>query len=223
MAARFVDLKCELGAVENERRVLPRTYLGREQCDGLGRDTFGVPNQVSIGDVLPAAGALIAERIRMGASLHLGIADSCCRNRTTTLVEDLFDEGAFRIRKEFMIAYRDGIGFGNPHAGIPAKDFVSAEEQIEFLFQRDGKRIDFDRGCVLSGAPNGTPQIHGRARNPGAGHRNLNREGRYTLDFGLCDKRAGRESPGIADENANAESLAVLITDTINISIFHTN
>src|SRR5881409_1099804 len=99
MAARFVDLKCDLRAVENERRVLPRTYLGR--------DTFGVPNQVGIGDVLPAAGALIAERIRMGASLHLGVADGCCRNRTTTLVKDLFDEGAFRIRKEFVIAYRD--------------------------------------------------------------------------------------------------------------------
>ena len=122
-----------------------------------------------------------------------------------------------------MIAYRDGIGFGNPHARIPAKDFVSAEKQIEFLFQRDGKRIDFDRSCVLSGAPNRTPQIHGWARNHGAGHRNLNRESCDTLDFGLCDIRAGSKSPGIADENANAESLAVLITDTINVSIFHTD
>src|SRR5437899_11626382 len=65
-----------------------------------------------------------------------------------------------------------------------------------------------------------TPQIHGWARNHGAGHRNLNRESCDTLDFGLCDIRPGSKSTGIADQHANDKSLAVLLTDIITLSIF---
>ena len=123
-----MDLKCKLGAVENERRLFTRAHIGREQCDGFRGHTLSVPDKISICDVLPAARALIPERVRMGTNLHFRFADRRCRDRAAALINDLFNERALGVRKELMIPNCDRIGFRHFDAGIPTKDFVGAEK-----------------------------------------------------------------------------------------------
>ena len=129
-----MDLKCKLGAVENERRLFTRAHIGREQCDGFRGHTLSVPDKISICDVLPAARALIPERVRMGTNLHFRFADRRCRDRAAALINDLFNERAFGVRKELMIPNRDRIGLGNLDSRVPANNFIRAEKQIELLF-----------------------------------------------------------------------------------------
>src|SRR2546421_8908810 len=82
-------------------------------------------------------------------------------DRKSTRLNSSHDQISYAVFCLKKKKYRDDIGFGNPHARIPTKDFVSAEKQIEFLLQRDGTRIHFDRSCVLYGAPNRTHEMHG--------------------------------------------------------------
>ena len=221
MATGLVDLKSKLRAVENERRFPARTDIGSQKRNRFRRDPLGIAGKVHLGDVFPSTGALIPERIRMRADLDFRVADRSCCNPAAAFIDALLREGAFRVRKELLIADGDDARFGDFDAGIAPHDLVDPKQEVQLLLQRNREGIDLERSRVGSGALHGRTEIDRLTGNLSAGLRDLRRKARDAFDFNLVEIRAGCESPGISDQNADAESLAPLVADAIHVSVLH--
>ena len=84
----------------------------------------------------------------MRADLDLIIVDGRGGDGATALEDGLFEKCAFGVGESLVMPDRDNIGFRNRHSGVAPNPLVGAKEQVEFLFQRDRKRIDLDRRPV---------------------------------------------------------------------------
>ena len=91
VADRLVDLQRHLLAAEDQRRLAARARWRRQQRPRLVGHPGGVGVEVDLVDQLPAAGAVLATRGRVGAALRLAVADRRGHDPGAALADPLVD------------------------------------------------------------------------------------------------------------------------------------
>src|SRR5215471_4491485 len=216
-------LKSELGASQNECSRFSRTYICKQQSVGFLGDPLRIAYEICIRYVLPTSCSLIPERVRIGTHLNFSVIDGCCGNRATALIHDLLEQSPVRVTKDFVILDSDDIALGNLHSRIPPHDGIGRKEQLQFLLQRNGKGIDVNGRRVATNRLYRITELDAFSGDYAAGICDLHRESGDPFDLRLVQIGAGRESPRIVHEHADAEALTVLVAKTIDVAVLHTH
>src|SRR5688572_10661872 len=143
MAARLVALERELVAGEDHRRAhVLRAGLRGEQRDRLLRDARRVPDEIPVGQALPAAAVLEAKAVGVGTDLELSAAGRLRRDAAAAFAERLLHVRALSREEELLLALDRVARAGRAKSRLPAERRLRVDEEADPLLERQRERVD---------------------------------------------------------------------------------
>ncbi len=210
MAAGLVHLEGQLSGSQNDGHGPPGTLRGSQQGYCFLADAPGATGQVHGFDELVAARALVAaEGVGIGALLHLVLAYSRGLQARPALDDLLLNKGALRAGKGLVFTEEGHVAFGHLYPLRAAHGSIGRQEKLDFLLQRDLKRIHLHWRAVSGDVNHRWPQVHVLGLDQGAGFGDLDGQGGHPVHLGWFQVGAGGKAPGTVNDHPHAEALVL--------------
>ena len=148
MADALVNLKAELGALEDQGALTLLQDRCRQQRHGLLRDTAGVAREIPLADDLEPAGLILPDRLGERPALRLGLADCRGIEAAAGLDKVLVNTVTLRRHEPLVGVPKRQVGRGKGDTVDRLNGRGDPKKKIHLLAQSHCEGV-FGMGCLI--------------------------------------------------------------------------